>query len=447
VHLGKEVSSAEFLNCGNMQIRDLSERKVARITTDTTVKCEPIPSIDLNQASNNRPTANMLVGMTGKLLAGENVAEKLQAAMDSLKGKGGIVYLPAGTYNLNSPIVIPAGVELRGAVDAPRYSISPATTIRTNYSKGVEDATALITMEEKSGIVGFCIVHEQDAAAPVAYPYTICGDGSDIYVRNVTLNSCHNGIDFATNRCDRHLVQSFSGVVLNQGIVVGSGSENGVIRDVLVNPVYWAGSGSYNDAMMYALSQADGIVIGDSTGELLYSTFYYAAEKGLVFTEGCKDAVSITHGTDCADIGLYLEGECGNIYLVNYQVASWTGTDVSYVKTAESFTGTLDICGMLGWGGPNIGLNLQGGNIRIRQCKLARYGSRAIDLGNANVQLIGWHLLQTSAVSSPLIPNLIINENAGSLYLAASVFDNEPNLYDYSEGDVVKGPDAEKLVF
>ena len=441
-YLGKAVPSASFVNCGKPVLRDLTGGGNTRVVTDASVKLTKPPAYTLTQANNHKPSAQNLVDMTGSIASGDDIAGRLQTALSSLKGKGGIVYVPAGRYRLDAPITIPEGVELRGATDAPVYNTSVATVFVTAYGKGNEKAAPLITMQAKSGIVGITVNHEQNSQSPSAYPYVIRGNGSDIYVRNVSMNSCYNGIDFATNRCDRHLVQSFSGVVLNQGLVVGGGSKNGVIRDVLVNPVYWGGNGSYNDAMSYALKHADGIVIGDSTGELLYSTFYYAAERGLVFREGCKDAVSIAHGTDCADIGLYLEGKCGAIYLVNYQVASWTGADVSYIKTAESFTGTLNINGMLGWGGPNIGLHLLGGTVRIRQCKMVRYGSRALDLGKADVQLIGMHLYQTRSVSSPLTPNLVLNENAGSLILAGSVFDNEPNLQDFSGRDILKGPDA-----
>ncbi len=443
-HFGKDVSAARLLNCESPIVRDKTDGAVV-LQTDKNIKLTKAPTISLNQAPNHKPTGKGFVDLTDKVSAGAEISKVLQNALDSLKATGGIVYLPAGRYRLDQPITIPSGVELRGAIDAPNYSTSTATVFLTTYGAGNEKATALITMRERAGLVGISVIHDQqDATAVKAYPYVVCGDGSDIYVRNVSMNSCYNGIDFATNRCDRHNVTSFSGVVLNQGIVVGSGSRNGVIRDVLVNPVYWQGKGTYNDAMDYALKDAEGIIIGDSEHELLYSTFYYAAEKGLVFRNGCKNAISVTHGTDCADLGMYAEGNCGTIDLVNYQTASWTGKDVAYVATSESFNGTLNIHGMLGWGGPNIGLNLQGGTVNVRQCKMVRYGSQAVNVGKADVTLIGMHLYQDTTSSSPLIPNLILSEQAKSLTLGASIFDNDPSLYDSSDG-ALKGPDADLL--
>ncbi|MCK4746876.1 MAG: hypothetical protein KAT15_07575, partial [Bacteroidales bacterium] len=47
----------------------------------------------------------------------------LQLALDKAAQEGGgIVYLPAGEYNLNSSISIPENVELRGALDMPQHS-------------------------------------------------------------------------------------------------------------------------------------------------------------------------------------------------------------------------------------------------------------------------------------------------------------------------------------
>ncbi len=443
-HFGKDVPSARLLNCESPIVRDKTGGNVIQ-QTDKSIKVNKASSINLNQAPNHKPTGKGFVDMTEQVSTGAEISTELQNALNSLKSTGGIVYLPAGSYRLDNPITIPSGVEQRGAIDAPVYNTSKASIIKTNYAQGNEKATALITMQERAGLVGISFDHDQqDSTSVKAYPYVIRGNGSDIYVRNVSMNSCYNGIDFATYRCDRHNVQSFSGVILNQGIVVGGGSQNGVIRDVLVNPVYWSGRGTYNDAMTYALKDAEGIVIGDSNNQLLYSTFYYAAEKGLVFRSGCKNLVSITHGTDCADLGMYAEGNCGTIELVNYQTASWTGKDVAYVATAESFTGTLNIHGMLGWGGPNIGLNLQGGTVNIRQCKMVRYGSQAVNVGKANVTLIGMHLYQDTSVDSPLIPNLILSEQARSLVLGATIFDNEPAVFDSSDG-ALNGPDAELI--
>ena len=440
-YFGKNIASARLVNCNEPIVNDRSGGSNIDICEDTSVKIIPAAKINLSQASNHKPASKALVDLTGKITPNTNISSALQTAMDSIKSGGGFVYLPAGTFRLDNPITIPTGVELRGSIDVPVYNTSKATILLTNYGKNNENLTALITMSTRSGLVGISFIHDQNSSAVVPYPFTVAGNGSDIYIRNISMNSCYNGIDLATYRSDRHLVQSFSGVILNKGIVVGADSQNGIIRDVLVNPVYWGGSGGYNDAMAYAIKNAEGIVIGKSSGQLLYSTFYYAAEKGLVFRDGCKDAVSVTHGTDCADIGLYAEGNCGTISLVNYQVASWTGTNVSYVTAANTFNGTLNICGMLGWAEPNVGLNLQSGNINIRQCKMVRFGNKAIDIGKASVSLIGMHLYQTTSVSSPLIPNLVIGENAKELLLAATIFDNDPNIYDSSAG-ALRGPDA-----
>lgn len=54
----------------------------------------------------------------GVLPDGSDVGAALQAALDAARDAGGgVVYVPAGVYRLESPVTVPSGVELRGATD------------------------------------------------------------------------------------------------------------------------------------------------------------------------------------------------------------------------------------------------------------------------------------------------------------------------------------------
>ena len=440
-HLGASVPSAKIVNCDNNTV--IGNTAAAKISTDGAVPAMTAPQINLKQASNHKPTGNGFMDLTGRIKAGADISFILQDSIDFLAATGGIVYLPSGTFRLDSPITIKSGVEVRGALDAPVYSTSKATVLETSHGKGNAGAAALVTMMGNAGIVGITFVHDQNSSAVVPYPYTIRGNGSDIYIRNIAMNSCYNGIDLATYRCDRHHVQSFSGVILNKGIIVGAGSQNGVIRDVLVNPVYWGGSGGYEDAMTYATANTEGLTIGSSTGQLLYSTFFFGAKKGLVFTEGCNNAVSVAHGTDGCNTSVYTEGTCGTISLINHQSASWQGANSTYVTTASTFNGTLNIHGMSGWGaanGPTIALNLQGGTVNIRQCNILLFDTQTVNVNGAAVSLIGTHFDKSM---TPLkAPVLYIGSTAQKLLMAATVFDLSPNITNLASSGVYCGPDT-----
>ena len=58
-------------------------------------------------------------GMSGTK---QDVSAALQATLDEAAKTGGIVYIPAGVYSLHERITVPAGVQLRGALDIYTYA-------------------------------------------------------------------------------------------------------------------------------------------------------------------------------------------------------------------------------------------------------------------------------------------------------------------------------------
>ena len=99
---------------------------------------------------------------------------------------------------------------------------------------------ALLTLSPNSGIRGFDILYPEQgvgsAVAPVVpYPFTVRGAGAGVWVENVTVANAYNLIDFASSRCDDHFVSGVEATVLNTGILVGGGSENGRLEKVLIS--------------------------------------------------------------------------------------------------------------------------------------------------------------------------------------------------------------------
>ncbi len=172
----------------------------------------------------------------GDGIADDTAAVKKALSAASKRG-GGTVYLPQGHYRITSPLVIPTGVELRGPYAAGKMrAFKEGCALEVYCGKGTispETDTAFITLQANSGIRGFTISHPEqsfDVKKLVSYPYTIRGNGSNVYIMDVDLLNSTYGIDFATNRCDSHLVRGMWATVLYKGITVGANSNGGKLE-------------------------------------------------------------------------------------------------------------------------------------------------------------------------------------------------------------------------
>lgn len=82
----------------------------------------------------------------------------IQQALDAAGANGGgIVYLTPGHYRCNSPLSIPAGVELRGASDMASVPRGQGAVLEVYCGEGSDNGTPFITMAQKSGIRGISI--------------------------------------------------------------------------------------------------------------------------------------------------------------------------------------------------------------------------------------------------------------------------------------------------
>lgn len=163
-----------------------------------------------------------------------------KALLSAKKNGGGVVYLPAGQYFVSSPLVVPKGVELRGPMDAAMQCAQvDCCVLLACQNEGLPGAAPFITLSENSGVRGFKIAYPTQGYASSAnptcrqvqpYPPAIRGNGSGVWVVNVCAVNVYDFIDFATNRCDDHLVSDTWGTPIKYGISVGGGSRNGKVE-------------------------------------------------------------------------------------------------------------------------------------------------------------------------------------------------------------------------
>ena len=362
------------------------------VITDESV--ESTPDIDTTQYDKvTKPASNVYINLASapySVVSGQDITASLQAAIDSLKATGGMVYIPGGVYYVSDHIDVWAGVEIRGCsvtahVDLffrlteagelwaeggtnPYHEVG--TVLYTDYGKGDPDGKELFALYAGSGVVGLSVeYHKQDSTNIQPYSFTFRGYGKDIYLVDVATSTAWNGVDFATNRCDNHYVEFLWSVGLNIGIKVGSGSENGIIRDCHYT-VNCYQIGRYKDGNYWwnvegvATTYGYTYVIYESKNEVLYNNFAINQVRGISLHDGAENVLSVGTAIDYADVDVYLSGNC-SATIINGQFVSERSDKsksiyMAHVYTAEDFSGKVKIYNAAMWGASNYAMLLCG---------------------------------------------------------------------------------------
>lgn len=246
----------------------------------------------------------------------EDAAPAINAALQAAAAAGGgIVYVPAGIYRLNTALSVPTGVELRGSgsvAQRDQTTSSKGTVFLTNYgSEGItadtqDKAAALITLSGGAGIrnIRVCYLNavgyiNQGSYQPGAY--TVRGTGSDVYAVNVCIAGAVNGIDF--RGCDKHLIKKYVSYCLENAMAVGG--KNGVVEGCLQNGTVLDRSaiktyigtieGDSFDKLFNAMSRLTTtyIKVEKAEGQSILNTFCYGAATFLSSANSSCTAINI----------------------------------------------------------------------------------------------------------------------------------------------------------
>ena len=385
---------------------------------------ELLTTVDYGKTVVTKPATNELIHMGQapySIVTGEDITVKLQQAIDSLKGKGGTVYLPAGKYVLSSHIEIWEGIELRGAVAWPQNM--NRTELRTEVGKNDPDGKALFTLYDGAGMRGLSVVYAgQNHTSLDPYSYTIRGKGEGIYLVAINLPTSWRGVDFATYRCDTHYVEYLWMAPLDVGITVGAGSENGIIRDCHFTPNTWCShvtDGWWDDVYNVIMERSRPYIVGESKNQLLYHNFVYGAREGLVVSDGAEDVYLLCHGVDSGYTSAYFEGDC-SVTMVDCQLVNLHknngAADMHYFVTSEDFEGKITMTQTAFWGSTKGAFVLNG------EGDVVMYGVQMHAAGTPMCRLNGGTLKLYGMLESTRTKDFVIGENAISLTLSGNVF-------------------------
>ncbi len=306
---------------------------IAKIrTTDTKVngKVEEIRegTIELNEAdlssykidydaSYTKPASNLVVADLTKEIE-IDVSGELQKSLDAVAAQGGgVVYVPGGTYRLDNPIKVPAGVELRGASSVAQREIHaeglPGTRFMCYYgddkSYDADKDTAFITLAGKNaGLNGIRIIYPENGVNDVDLhtTYTVRGTASGVYVVNTFIAASGYGVDF--RNCDNHYLKgNYTCCYFNTYIV---GGKNGIITGCLHNPtmigrmnveglVDWLEASKSYALLTNPITRryTQHIIVDGATNQLVHNSFGFGC-KNLLVNKNSENTLAVNIGSD-----------------------------------------------------------------------------------------------------------------------------------------------------
>lgn len=337
--------------------------------------------------------------------------------------------MPSGIYQLDVPITVKSGVELRGAMPTPFNSLVSTTTLITDFGRNSYTGQALITLNSGAGVRGFKVVYnQQDGENNTIRPYsfTIRGNGSNVYVVNMALPNAYQGVDLKTVRCDNAYVCSLSGAILRTGITVGNGSSGVVVRDVQFNQTAFRvnritqSKMTPQDLRIYLQENYEPFVYENCNDVIHFNDFAYASKHGISIRQN-SDVIILGHGSDAAQIAMYITGsQSAPIYAINSQlVAAFAPTEMTYVLTDSTLSGRVNLISTLMWGNPHHGFMVKGGEL---------YASQGIirHSGNTTIRAQGGHINFNNMYVAG--DKTFINGEGGTVNIDANLFQIAKNI-------------------
>lgn len=314
-----------------------------------------------------------------------------QALADAGAAGGGTVHVPAGRFVIRRPLVLPKGVELRGVYEQVHTAMPATASVLLLYSgKGETEGTPAFRLLRDAGLHGLTIRYpENDPEDPAAFPYTIRGEGDSVYVEHVTLLNAHQGIDFASFRCDGFLIRNVWGTCMAHGIRAGGQARGGRMDHVLMSYGIWLESGlrgtpgheivkgTYErNSIPYTFGALESFVGYSVLTHLTRNPIQLGNPDGSgpVDSVFLRLAMDMPTGRSCLDI------RGGDRIRM---VGIGTGANQVFLRESDSFRGHLDIFGQMAWGnGRNV---LSGDRVRILNTGEALYLGRYPNLARSGL--------------------------------------------------------------
>jgi hypothetical protein len=372
------------------------------VFTDQAIPSSPLPEVNYSDERQCKPRGKELFvatdkayGATGDGNTDDTAA--IQKALNTAASRGGgIVFLPSGLFCIHGSLSVPPGVELRGIYDVPHQLSGAGSTLKLFAGRGKTDAPPAIALSGNCGIRGITFFYpDQNPHSIVPYPPTIQGRGPNIYAIYTSGRDPFCFVDLASRRCDKHYIDGLFGAPLNCGVKVGSGAEDGEVRNCHFNPMSWivapyaANKITDKNTMdllgNYMGNHLDAFVFGNCKNEFGFDDFSCMENIGFRFMSGAS-GVFLTPWCDGSKIACEFDGVgSAGLSLIGMRCASGTAfayttrTCTSNVKLFNS--GCMGNAPSLAHVAPAFSALTSGGQLDFELAHFCKYSSFRADAG------------------------------------------------------------------
>lgn len=340
----------------------------------------------------------------------KNFGTLLQQAIDNMKDKGGVVYIPSGVFHLDKNIVVHENVTVAGAIDW-RHKFGNKGTfiiIEKNESTLGEPLFILKSGATLRGMTCFYSEQSYFQAKVEPYPALIQGQGANISVRYFYAPNAYYVMDLDSYRCDNAFIEFCDYFALDKGIVVGGNSENIYLKDIHVKHDNWT-SKFPDDFKHVAVTSFDGgssentaaalsrpFIISDCKNLIIENTFTHAAHQWTHFITtrnggGAENAYMLNHNSEALQHGIKIEKVSGTFHMVNTDyIVNRQGPQRNFLEIGPAVTATLVFDGISigGIGGDNR-VKIEGGKVIFNGGVFNRRDPHLVEISNAEVSFLG----------------------------------------------------------
>ncbi|MGE4286320.1 MAG: glycosyl hydrolase family 28-related protein [Phycisphaerae bacterium] len=332
--------------------------------------------------------------------AGDDTAAFENALAEAASAGGGTVFVPAGSYDIRRPLVIPQGTELRGVSNSPHGTVTHGSLINIRTGKNEPDAAAFISLSPRSGLRGLTFHYPEQIYEPAnkktggfdEYPFMIRGLGERVYVLNVSATLPCRTLDLASHRCDEHYIDSLNTTAMDIAVQLGAGSRGGQLRNLQFNQSFYSHSARSYESIpgpeIYYLQvpKVRGFVFGDVSEEVFYNCFLYGSAVGLHLKEENGRGPSgycLGFGADNSTTTILADavGEDG-FDMLNSQLVSIDNKSGCYIKTGKDFAGKLVMKNTACWGQVAGAVRIEGGSAELGTLNINSPGNAGFYVGS-----------------------------------------------------------------
>jgi hypothetical protein len=238
-------------------------------------------------------------------------SKEIQNAIDRVAARGGgTLFLQAGHYNLDQPIIVKEGVTLRGDYPDKISECGRGTVLCITDRKGVDSTAATITVQRGSGVRGLTFWYpEQRWERPQPYPWTISAakmeknDNQSIF--DCIIVNGWNGIRIGPQSNELHTLRRLKICALNNALFIDSTTDIGRLSELLISPQVWLESGlprvpSGDDAQRFRdllrNGSSVGVNFGRSDWEYIWRLRVNGYNRGVVFQKGKRGKTNAVMG-------------------------------------------------------------------------------------------------------------------------------------------------------